>query len=96
MKSIQQQLQSRISHRRNTIRYYEKEVEVTRHIISLIGTMGLPQLKDKLNNLRYELSFMRSDQKLDKVLYSRLVNDGRWEKAWKDGWKAMEWAGVRP
>jgi ribosomal protein L19E len=89
MKSIQQQLQSRISLRRNTIRHYEQEVEVTRHIISLIGTMGLPQLKDKLRGLRNDLRYMRGDQKLDKVLYSRLVNDGRWEKAWKDGWKAV-------
>lgn len=89
MKSIQQQLQSRISLRRNTIRHFEQEVETTRHIISLIGTMGLPQLRNKLRGLRNDLHYMRGDQKLDKTLYARLVNDARWESQWRNSWAQL-------
>lgn len=83
MISIQRQLQSRISVRRNSIRWYEKELLSYKTIIKLIGTMGIPQLRNKLWEIRGILKHMRADQKLDKVLYAGLVADAANERAYR-------------
>jgi ribosomal protein L19E len=71
MKTIRQRLQSRISLRRNTIRSFENDVEAIKEIIRL----GVDGLVGDLRCIREVLKVLRDEQKLDKILYVRLLQD---------------------
>jgi hypothetical protein len=77
MKSIRQQLQSRISLRRNTIRDIEAELLEVKRIAYIVKDSPLPFYKQLVRSLKAELAFLRDDQKLDKILYVRLLRDGQ-------------------
>lgn len=82
MKSLRQQLQSRISIRRNTISYMEREVVAIKSIIKRVGVVGIPQIRDDLYSTRSILKDLRADQKLDKVLYVKLLEEENWIRQW--------------
>jgi hypothetical protein len=70
MKSIRQQLQSRISKRRNFIFYMERQKHQQLAIIKDVGEiMDVSQFKNNLAQIRVELKALHADQKLDKQLY---------------------------
>lgn len=85
MKSIRQQLQSRISKRRNFIAYVENQKESRRETIKAVADfIDVADMKANLAQIKVELKALHADQKLDKKLYVMLLAEERESVYWKE------------
>jgi hypothetical protein len=89
LKTIQQRLQSRISSRRNFIRQVEADVVTTKFYFRNSVGEKRHELRQEVAAMKANVRMLADDQRLDKTLYARLIEDNRWERQWQEGWNKL-------